>query len=97
MKNKVEEILNNLIRDFNCKWQSGDELNCGISEYANKIVEFFSTSNNTNYQGYQEYKAFIWFYKKGADDIKAEIIHITNKHQEDDVRSKPETIELRLL
>ncbi len=36
---QIEEILYQLITDFNNKWSTGSELHNGIREYADKIIK----------------------------------------------------------
>ncbi len=37
MKEQIENLINNAIDDFNSKWQSHEERNAGVSEYAKEI------------------------------------------------------------
>ena len=44
MQKQIENLINNAIDDFNSKWQSHEERNTGVSEYAEKIVNFISSN-----------------------------------------------------
>ena len=44
MKKEIEEILNNVIDDFNTKWKSHEEKSEGISQYADEILALFQPS-----------------------------------------------------
>ena len=43
MKSKLEEILNNVIDDFNTKWRSHEEKSDGISKYIDEILALQQT------------------------------------------------------
>lgn len=44
MQKQIENLIINAIDDFNSKWQSHEERNTGVSEYAEKIVNFISSN-----------------------------------------------------
>ena len=41
MKNTIIEILENVIDDFNSKWQNHDEAQDGLEEYVENILRVF--------------------------------------------------------
>ena len=48
-KNEILEILENVISDFNEKWCSGSEQQCGLEEYAEQIEEILTKQSKKGY------------------------------------------------
>ena len=64
-----------------------------IEQAEQQVLVLFAVS----YSNSPKYNVFVWFYNTDNNEIKSEIKCISNEYQENIIRNKPETLELRLL